>query len=66
MGNKTIYQIIGAVFLIISGTLYTLERCANWVASGLSAQGLAVHSGNGSLSEPWVRVTDNGFVLALG
>lgn len=61
-----LYQITGIVFFIISGILYTLERFANWIANGLSSQGSAVFSGNGSLSEPWVGVTDNIFVVIFG
>jgi len=57
------YEIIGVVFLIFAGVLYTVERCANWISNGLSAQGLAAFSGNGSLSEPWVGLIDNVFVI---
>jgi hypothetical protein len=57
------YEIVGTIFVIFSGLLYTLERCANWVSSGLSAQGLAAYSGNGSLSAPWVGLKDNVFVI---
>lgn len=46
------YEIIGIMFVISSGFLHTLERCANFIASGLSAQGLAVFSGNGGFSKP--------------
>ncbi|CAG7659002.1 hypothetical protein ACFQI7_36805 [Paenibacillus allorhizosphaerae] len=59
------FQIAGIIFIIIAGILYTLERCANWIANGLSAQGLAVHSGNGSLGVPWVSVNDNVFVTTF-
>ncbi|MEC0240853.1 hypothetical protein P4H66_13435 [Paenibacillus dokdonensis] len=61
--NGRFYEIIGTIFVIFSGVLYTLERCANWIGSGLSAQGLAAFSGNGSLSEPWVDPKDNVFVI---
>ncbi|MBB3128570.1 hypothetical protein FHS19_003224 [Paenibacillus rhizosphaerae] len=57
------YEIIGIIFVIFSAVLYTLERCANWISSGLSAQGLAAFSGNGTLSEPWVDPKDNIFVI---
>ncbi|OAB33114.1 hypothetical protein [Paenibacillus macquariensis] len=57
------YQIIGIIFVIFSGLLHTLERCANFVASGLSSQGLAVFSGNGGLSSPWIDPKDNVFVI---
>lgn len=60
-GNS--YQISGIVFIIISGLMYTLERCANWIANGLSALGLAVHAGNGSLNPPWVGINNNIFVI---
>lgn len=59
------YEITGIIFVISSGVLYTLEHCANWIANGLSAQGLASFSGNGSLGEPWVDVTDNAFVISF-
>lgn len=38
------YEITGIIFVISSGVLYTLEHCANWIANGLSAQGLASFS----------------------
>lgn len=58
-----IYEIIGTIFVILSGVLYTLERCANWIASGLSTNGLAAYAGNGSLSKPWVDLKDNVLVI---
>lgn len=57
------YKITGIIFVVFSGVLYTLERCANWISSGLSAQGLASFSGDGSLSEPWVDLKNNVFVI---
>ncbi|WP_152393002.1 hypothetical protein [Paenibacillus guangzhouensis] len=57
------YEIIGTIFVIFSGVLYTLERCANWVSNGLSAQGVAAFSGNGNYGEPWVDLEDNVFVI---
>ena len=57
------YEIIGVIFVIFSGIFYTLERFANWIASGLSAQGVATFSGNGSLGGPWVGLKENVFVM---
>ncbi|WP_136605629.1 hypothetical protein [Paenibacillus dokdonensis] len=61
--KERFFEIIGTIFVIFSGVLHTLERCANFVASGLSAQGLAVFAGDGSVSKPWVDPKDNVFVI---
>lgn len=61
--SKRYFIILGSVFLIAGGCLYTLERVGNWIAIGLSAQGLAINSGNGSIVDPHVGFFDNVFVL---
>ena len=44
------------VFMMTAGGLFTVERCANWNANGLSAQGSAINNGHGNISSPFVRV----------
>lgn len=57
------YEIIGVIFVIFSGFLHTLERCVEFVAIGLSAQGSAIYSGNGGLTNPSIDPKDNVFVI---
>ncbi|MBD7968698.1 hypothetical protein [Paenibacillus gallinarum] len=59
------YEITGIIFVVFSGLLYTLERCANWISNGLRAQGLASFSGDVLSSEPWVDLKNNVFVISF-
>ncbi|WP_150272876.1 hypothetical protein [Paenibacillus tepidiphilus] len=57
------YEIIGTILVIFSGVLYTIDRFGNWIGSGLSSNGLATFSGQGTLNKPWIDPKDNAFVI---
>jgi hypothetical protein len=63
--NAKIFFWIGAIFIIGSGSFYTLERVGQWFSLGTIQGGMASNSGSYATNEINVTLSDNQFVIPL-
>lgn len=61
-----VYKVLGAIFMISSGLIYTIERCVANISSSLIVSGYTSHGTHVTGYKPeYPSITDNFFVLFL-
>jgi hypothetical protein len=63
--NAKTFLWIGTIFIIGSGSFYTIERFGQWFSLGTIQGGMASNSGNYVTTEINVTLSDNQFVIPL-
>ncbi|MBW7453136.1 hypothetical protein ACFOLF_00090 [Paenibacillus sepulcri] len=57
------YKVLGAIFMISSGLIYTIERCMANISNSFIVAGYASHGTNTNFKPEYPSFNDNFFVL---